>query len=221
MLIRMLIGSIFGVFGLFFVLMSPAFGDNVNIVDIVAKSGNNYKDGGVIAVGSEIFFDKEVTMLEVPDEIKGAQFIKGWNEDAGWHFNNPLDPIDKIIDDQENFLKITVDRAVRLWILFDRSNEDAIIKSRKEFGVDLLWLWDGKKFERTNIIASAKGSSIDFTVYRSKSIYPKGIIVLGALGSQGKIMYVPLFAETSQAVQPDGKLAAVWGRLKATQAHGF
>jgi hypothetical protein len=209
----------FGVFGLFFVLMSPAFGDNVNIVDIVAKSGNTYKDGGVIAVGSEVFFDKEVTMLEVPDEIKGAQFIKGWNEDAGWHFNNPLDPVDKIFDDQKNFLKIVVDRAVRLWILFDRSNEDAIIANRKSAGDP--WLWDGKKFEQTNIIASAKGSSIDFTVYRSKSIYPKGIIVLGALGSQGKIMYVPLVADAPQAVQPDGKLAAVWGGLKATQAHGF
>ena len=205
----------FGVFGLFFVLMSPAFGDNVNIVDIVAKSGNTYTDGGVIAVGSEVFFDKEVTMLEVPDEIKGAQFIKGWNEDAGWHFNNPQDPIDKIIDDNENFLKIIVDRAVRLWILFDRSNENAIIENRKSAGDP--WLWDEDKFEQTNIVAPAKGSRIDFTVYRAKSIYPEGIIVLGALGPQGKIMYVPLVADTSQAVPPHGKLATVWGGLKAIQ----
>jgi len=156
-------------------------------------------------------------MLEVPDEIKEAQFIKGWNDDAKWHFNDPQDPIDKVIDDQENFLKITVDRAVRLWILFDRTKEEAIIKTRKEFGIDL-WLCDEKKFERTSTIARAKGSNIDFTVYRAKSIYLKGTIILGALGSQGEIMYVPLVADaSSQAVQPDGKLTVVWGRLKTDQ----
>lgn len=209
--LKMITQWMFAIVGLFFALILPAFGDYINITNIIAVSGNPYEDGGFIDTRAEVFFDEKITLADIPDEIKGAQFIKGWNKDAKWRFNNPQHPVAQILPEHRNFLTFTVDRSIQLWVLHDSSN-DEVIKADFTFSP---WLWND--FDQTSVQVSAKGAKIEFTLYKAKKIFLKGKIILGSLASKGKIMYVPLVAGAVQDVQTMGKLATFWGGLKVVR----
>jgi len=210
--LKMRTRQMFAIVGMFFVLILPALGgDHISITDIAAVSGNKYEDGGVIKTGVEVFFDKKVTLTQIPDEIEDAQFIKGWNEDARWHFNKPNDPLDLINKQHREFLTFTTDRPVQLWVLFDRDNEAGIKAMAGD--INNPWLWND--FDRTDVLVPATGGKINFTLYKAKKISPPGKITIGSLSASGKTMYIPLVTNAMQQdVRPNGKLVIVWGELK-------
>ncbi|MBI3273872.1 MAG: hypothetical protein HYZ69_01890 [Candidatus Colwellbacteria bacterium] len=180
----------------------------VNVTDIKAASGKDYKLGDSLEINkTKYYIDRDYVITAMPKELEGIQWIMTANSD------------DKN-SQGKNFLTFKVDQPAVIWIAHDSRGEG------EKNGKPPQWLVDGFKriFDpKTNpdfTLAVTDASMGTFNLW--KQSYKKGEVVIGGnadapAAGHGSNYIVLIEADKTAAVQPQDKLGITWGKIKSAR----
>jgi len=185
-------------FLLAFLLASLAVAD-VTISNIVVANGKAYQVGEAgIDVDTKYYIDRDYVVLELPDKVKGAQFIMTGNDEKNAK--------------GADFLCFEVDIPATVWVAHDSRGEE------EKGGVPPAWL--ANEFERdakSPLTIKVTDGNMDTFVLWEKD-FPAGKVCLAgnaddpAAGHGSN--YLVLVTAIIPAVNRMGKLSSTWGAIK-------
>mgnify|MGYP003961454637 FL=1 len=180
--------------------------EKIGVEIVSVGSGAPYEVGDGLQVGTQYYIDRDYTIILMPVELDGIQWIMTGNDDK-----NAVGV---------DFLVISVDKPAVVWIGHDSRGEE------EKGGLPPQWLVDG--YERVFdpdanpdfVLGSTDGGMGTFNLWKAE--FGKGEIAIGGnaeapAAGHGSNYVVLVEPGVGLSVDPESKLAATWGGLKAAR----